>query len=325
MREFLAVARSCIGGVLKGAMRHKNNESPNGDTQSRPVGPAIGGAGVTSQDYWSNYNVLDNRWMSSSEESLKFFEWRVRQYYDYLEYMPVAGLDGKDVLDYGCGPGHDLVGIATYSRPNKLIGIDVSKASLEQARHRLGLHGSTAELHQICENDGLPLEDASIDYVHCSGVLHHVPDPVNVLAEFRRVLRPNGIVRLMVYNYDSIWFHLFSAYLMRFKSPGYRDWDVREIFRISTDTADCPISQAWKPSEIFQLSAVAGFGGRHLGNAVAVRELSILDKRFEAILEVDLEAEHRDFLLALKFDERGVPLFEGVGAGIDGCYELRAT
>jgi len=280
----------------------------------------------TSQEFWSTYNVTEHRRFRDRDESLRYFWWRSEQYFDYLEHMPVEGQDGKVVLDYGCGPGHDLVGFVEYSRPSRIIGMDVSPSSLSEARDRLGLHGAQPELMRIDEGTArLPLPDASIDYVHCSGVLHHVPDALAVLREFRRVLRPGGQSRIMVYNYESVWLHLYAAHMLRSAEPDGSRRTVREAFRRSTDTEDCPISEVWTPAQVSDMAIQAGFACRHLGNAVSVHELVILPRRFDAILNVDLEAEHRRFLLGLSFDRRGVPYQGDRAAGIDGCYLLEAS
>lgn len=277
----------------------------------------------TSQEFWSAYNVTEHRRFRDREESLRYFGWRSEQYFDYLEHMPVKGQDGKVVLDYGCGPGHDLVGFVEYSKPARLIGMDVSAASLREAEERLALHGAQPEMVRISESVArLPLPDASVDYVHCSGVLHHVPDPVGVLKELRRVLRSDGQARIMVYNYESIWLHLHAAHILRFTQPNGRQETVREAFRRSTDTEDCPISEAWAPAQVSDMSAQAGFACRHLGNAVSVHELVILPRRFDAIVSPDLEEAHRRFLLGLTFDRRGLPYWGDKAAGIDACYLL---
>ena len=59
---------------------------------------------------------------ASETESLTYLRWRNDQYFGYLELMPVHSQDGRVVLDFGCGPGHDLVGFATSSKPARLIG-----------------------------------------------------------------------------------------------------------------------------------------------------------------------------------------------------------
>jgi hypothetical protein len=126
----------------------------------------------------------------------------------------------------------------------------------------------------------------------------------------------------MVYNYESVWLHLYAAQMLRFANPSGPRQTVREAFRRSTDTEDCPISEAWKPAQVSDMSTRAGFACRHLGNAVSVHELVILPKRFDAILNADLEEEHRRFLLGLTFDRRGVPYQAEKAAGIDGCFLL---
>jgi SAM-dependent methyltransferase len=291
--------------------------------------PAAGGTGPfstpprTSEEFWAGYNVTSHHRFRDRAESTRYFAWRSEQYFDYLEYMPVAGQDDRVVLDYGCGPGHDLVGFVEYSKPSRLIGMDVSPASLREAEARLALHGASPELIPITESSPrLPLPDASVDYIHCSGVLHHVPDPRRVLREFRRVLRQEGRARLMVYNYESVWLHLYAAHTIRFTRPEGRGLTVREAFRRSTDTEACPISEAWTPDEVAAMCAATGFSCRHLGNAVSVHELAILPQRFDAILNLELEEEHRRFVLDLAFDRRGVPYHGDKAAGIDACYEL---
>jgi SAM-dependent methyltransferase len=276
----------------------------------------------TSADFWTRYNVTGHRAFASAEESLAHFRWRSDQYIDYLRYMPVDGQDNRVVVDYGCGPGHDLVGFAVHSRPARLIGIDVSPASLEQARRRLALHGSRPELLQIGENVRLPLESASVDYIHTSGVLHHVPDPLAVLLEFKRVLRPAGEVRVMVYNADSLWLHLHVAYVVRIVHGLYRDLPVREAFGRFTDGEECPLATVYTPGEFCALAASAGFACRFLGAALAVAELADWPNRCEAIMHPDLEPEHREWLLSLEIDRRGLPTFAGTLAGQDGCYRL---
>jgi GAF domain-containing protein len=124
-----------------------------------------------------------------------------------------------------------------------------------------------------------------------------------------------------------VWLHLYAASIYRLTQPEAQKLTVREAFKCVTDSPACPISHAWTSDDLAAMAQVAGLVSRHIGNAVSVREVAILPQRFNAILDVRLEREHRDFLLGLTFDARGVPYFNGQAAGIDGCYELvhRAT
>ena len=279
--------------------------------------------GTANESYWTSHNVTNHQRFASVEHSLAYFDWRNDQYPGYIDLMPVSGQDGKTVLDFGCGPGHDLVGFGHFSKPAKLIGFDISSSSLNEAKNRLALHRIPASLTHLNEPDErLPLDDRSIDHIHSSGVVHHSQDPAKVLREFRRVLRPAGTCRIMVYNYQSLWLHLYVAYVKCIKEGRYRGLDVRSAFRMTTDGPNCPISRAYKPEEFCRLAEDCGFRCRFLGAAVSLFELGLLRLRFEAAERLELPAEHRKFLLALTLDARGFPRFHDHCAGVDGCYEL---
>lgn len=275
--------------------------------------------------YWSAVNVTQHRRFASAEESLAQLAWRNDQYIGYAELMPVRGFDGLTVLDFGCGPGLDLVGFVTESAPERLIGIDLSRPSLDEAAERLSLHGASAELvHLKGEHEPIPLEDASVDYLHCSGVLHHVSDQRRVLREFRRVLKPDGFGRLMVYHRESVFFHLHVGYLVRLVNGQYADLSIDEAFRRSTDGEHCPISRANRVEDVEQLFREEGFDCRFLGAAISALELVELGQhRWQAVLDARLEREHRSFLVDLELDARGLPTRAGVDAGVDACFEFR--
>ena len=160
------------------------------------------------EQYWNDHNVTLHHQFTTPAELLDFYRRRHEAYPGYIDMMPCHGQDGKVVLDFGCGPGHDLVGFALYSKPARLIGMDVSKTSLGQAQARLRLHGKEVELlHVPYDQEVIPLPSRSVDYIHCSGVLMLIQRPQDTLAEFARVLKPGGEIRCMVYNYNSIWVH----------------------------------------------------------------------------------------------------------------------
>lgn len=276
----------------------------------------------TASEYWTRHNVTAHHAFASAEQSLEYFEWRSEVYPGYLELMPVAGFDGRTVLDFGCGPGHDLVGFAHHSKPARLIGADVSSSSLAEARERLALHGAVVEWLQLVEGAPLPLEDASIDVIHSSGVIHHTPDPPAILREFRRILRPGGHAQVMVYNYDSLHLHLHVAWVLRMVQGRYTDLPLREAFARTTDGEDCPIAEVYRPREFVAMASAAGFDCAFLGAAPSLLELQLLPRRFDAISDRRLPAEHRRFLSALEFDRKGLPMYAGHHAGVDGCYRL---
>lgn len=277
-----------------------------------------------SKEYWIEHNVTLHFEFSTKEESLEYFHWRNDQYFNYIELMPVSGFDGKSVLDYGCGPGHDLIGFGTFSECKRLVGVDLSSSSVLESRSRLALHGINAET-MVLESAiiALPFEDATFDHIHSSGVLHHTPDPLAILKELGRTLKPGGTINVMVYNYDSLWVHLYVAYQRSLVEGLYQGESLRNQFRHSTDGENCPISNCYRPAEWLALCAEAGFEAHFSGTAVSVFELSILDKRVAAIMDRRLSSESRGFLKSLIFDEHAIPKYREHYAGIDACYQLK--
>jgi ubiquinone/menaquinone biosynthesis C-methylase UbiE len=277
------------------------------------------------EDYWTDHNVTEHRVFPSAQASLEDFHWRNAQYFRYIDLMPVARADQLRVLDFGCGPGYDLVGFATQSKLARLVGVDVSRSSLAQARERLALHDAAPELLYHDVNAGpLPFEDGSFDLVHSSGVLHHMPDARAGLRELRRLVKAGGIAQIMVYNYASLWVHLYVAYQRQIvEGIGAAD-EIADAFRASTDGPDCPISRAYRRDEFADLAQEAGFALENFGVAVSAWEMSLLPKRFDDIMDPKLRPESRDFLANLTFDSQGLPSSQGFHAGIDGCYRFRA-
>lgn len=98
------------------------------------------------------------------------------------------------VLDVGTGTGFIAAGLAARAR--HVVGVDSSAAMLTVAAANLaalGL-GNTSLLEGGV--DALPLADDSVDAAVANMVLHHAPDPAQMLTEMARVVRPGGVVAI---------------------------------------------------------------------------------------------------------------------------------
>lgn len=289
-----------------------------------------GPAGVAK--YWTKHTVhLHDRFIASREASLEYFHWRCEQYPGYLDLMPVGGLDHLDVLDFGCGPAHDMVGIGTFSKVKSLTGADVSLSAVEIARRRLSLHEFQPPVSVIAlEPDGhLPCPENSFDYIHCSGVLHHLADLPHSLDELKRVLRPAGRIRVMIYNRESLWYHLYVPYVLQLKTRQFpKNLSIEEAFRASTDGAGCPISSSWTSKEFGRVAENSGLTCEFVGTSISRLELDI-GRRFLTAARIDrrLADDHREFLQRIDWDLTcdSIPTFEGNPAGINLSLELRHT
>jgi ubiquinone/menaquinone biosynthesis C-methylase UbiE len=280
----------------------------------------------TDSEYWTGHNVTAHHGFKDEADSLDFLSWRDEQYFRFKELMPVAGFDGLSILDFGCGPGHDLVGFSLQSKPARLIGVDISPTSLGQAKSRLELHGLSAELHRVdTQKDRIPLEDASVDLVRACGVLQHMAEPETALRELRRVLKPGGRIQILAYNKDSLWRHLYVPYVLQIEEGKYADLSLDDAFTRSTDGPDCPFSRSYTKEEHTAWVEPFGFTLESYGVSVSAWEMMLLPKRFPALMDRRLSQEHRPFLSSLTFDERGLPMSGAYHAGINGCYLFRAS
>ncbi|MFQ5938767.1 MAG: methyltransferase domain-containing protein [Alphaproteobacteria bacterium] len=109
-----------------------------------------------------------------------------------LEIVRGLDLDGKLVLDIGCGVGGPAVVLAR-ERGCRVIGLDVEGPLIARARaraERAGLADRT-DFHTV-EPGPLPLADASVDVVFNKDSGAHIKDKPAFFAETFRVLRPGG-------------------------------------------------------------------------------------------------------------------------------------
>ena len=101
---------------------------------------------------------------------------------------------GEAVLDAGCGAGAYLPHILKRLGPHgRLVGLDFTRAALRIAKRQ-------APAAHVLAGDvqSLPLADASFDVVLSAHMLYHVPDIRAAAAEFRRVVRPGGVLAIVI-------------------------------------------------------------------------------------------------------------------------------
>lgn len=94
------------------------------------------------------------------------------------------------ILDVGCGDGA-LSGLIRRDLGRSVTGVDASPLAIDLAREAFALRGLDGQFKCITGYDtGEP--ENSFDAVVCSDVIEHVQEPLKMLSEIRRVLRPGG-------------------------------------------------------------------------------------------------------------------------------------
>jgi ubiquinone/menaquinone biosynthesis C-methylase UbiE len=98
------------------------------------------------------------------------------------------------ILDVGCGPASITVDFAALVPQGKVIGGDSVTEVLNQARELAKSRGLNNITFQTVDGNNLPFEDGTFDIAFCHQVLQHVKDPIGVLKEMTRVVKPGGII-----------------------------------------------------------------------------------------------------------------------------------
>ena len=122
---------------------------------------------------------------------------------DYTRFVLWPGrsdFKGLRVLDAGCGTGLTAVSIAAAHPEIEVVGIDLSKTSLQHARALARKHGVRDNLELHC----LPIQDIGslgqrFDYIVASGVIHHLDDPLQGARALADILTPSGGIFMMLY------------------------------------------------------------------------------------------------------------------------------
>jgi ubiquinone/menaquinone biosynthesis C-methylase UbiE len=278
----------------------------------------------TSQSFWNENTVSSPKnGFKSIEESMEHLKWRNNQYINSEKNMYFKNTQKKIVLDYGCGPGNGLINIINTSNPKKIYAVDVSEKSIYLAKKRAKLHNLNVSFIKINENEKInSIDDNSIDVIKSDGVLHHIENVDFVLREFKRILKKNGVINLMIYNRDSLWFHLHVNYELMVKKKIFSNSSDEEVFKISTDGFQCPVSYCFSPSKFIEICKKNKFRTKLKNVSISLFELSKVNLIKEAINSEKIKLSSKDFLKQIYFKRR-IPYFRKNIAGINAYYELR--
>jgi SAM-dependent methyltransferase len=108
--------------------------------------------------------------------------------FDDLDVVPFSGIEEGDiVVEVGAGTGNFLA--LFEDRASSLIAIDLTQGMLREARRVF-----PNMVPVMADGAQLPLASRTVDLVSCAQMLHHVWEPLPLLKEMRRVVKPRGRV-----------------------------------------------------------------------------------------------------------------------------------
>jgi len=164
-------------------------------------------------------DVLDHGGYQYSKTTRRSSLYAYKHFYDVV--MTVGCLDGRRVLDLGCGDGTYTARMKDETRALSILGLDPAEAAIESAREtyarsRPGLEFRCARARDLVQ------EGARFDIVVFGLVLHHVADPAREIVDGFRladtilIIEPNGWSPVLKFN------ERFSKYHREHQERSYR-------------------------------------------------------------------------------------------------------
>jgi ubiquinone/menaquinone biosynthesis C-methylase UbiE len=129
--------------------------------------------------------------------------------------------DQGEAVDLGCGAGQLVMEMAQNAPGLQVTGIDLSEEMLANGRvsaQRLGLGGKVD--FRLGNAEEIPFPDQSLDLVVSTASLHHWSEPIRVLNEINRVLKPGGAYYIFDLRRDmALPFYLLIWFATQFVVP----------------------------------------------------------------------------------------------------------
>lgn len=164
-----------------------------------PVGPSS-----TSRQTGIRRRVRDrfDRWALSYDRSwlneLIFFPTLRLCQEEVTRWQLLRGRRPFRLLDVGCGTGTLVNLLAALPEAELLVGLDYSPVMIRHVREKIAQSPHAAKLQAVvAEAEHQPFADESFDVVTCCNSFHHYGHQADVIREFRRILRPDGVLILV--------------------------------------------------------------------------------------------------------------------------------
>jgi 2-polyprenyl-6-hydroxyphenyl methylase/3-demethylubiquinone-9 3-methyltransferase len=170
----------------------------------------------------SKFEELAARWWDPHSEFKPLHEINPLRL-DYID--DIARLNGKKVLDVGCGGG--ILAESMAQRGADVTGIDMGEAPLQVARLHLLESGLEVHYEKIPVERLAAEQPGSFDVVTCMEMLEHVPDPSSVVNACSKLVKPGGHVFFSTLNRNpkSYLFAIIGAeYVLNLLPRGTHDF-----------------------------------------------------------------------------------------------------
>lgn len=197
---------SCFAALTQEAGPATVNEEPGGSLlrcqACRQTYPIIRGIPrfVSTDGYASSFSFEWTRFSTTQLDSARGWSESEERFQQSLGF-PLSELEGKLVLDAGCGMGRFAEVVVKYG--GTVVGLDLSYAVDSAARNLAEYESAHFLQADLCR---IPLREGIFDLIYSLGVLHHTPDPPGVFKKLIPLLKPGGKITVTLYSaYNKIY------------------------------------------------------------------------------------------------------------------------
>jgi ubiquinone/menaquinone biosynthesis C-methylase UbiE len=216
---------------LADRFRARRVESPpSGETPETPIQPV---RTPESQWFWDHYDMAAGQ---------------------IVEAFGAEGLSltDKTVADVGCGDGIMDLGVLHKTRPRELVGFDLNPTDTEYLARRAREESVSDTDWSGLRFEGsapgrIPAPDEAFDFAFSWSAFEHIEQPIPVLREIHRILKPSGAFFLQ------LWPFYFSA-----KGSHLWEWfpeDHHHLQRAESELAEEVLASDKKPPDWTQMMA----------------------------------------------------------------------
>ncbi len=165
------------------------------------------------KDFWNKASCGEELYLHGDSEADAFISQAKKRYELEPYIIPFADFyttKNKKVLEIGVGLGADHQCFAEAGA--NLYGIDLTERAIANTKKRLSLFNLSSVL-TTGDAEKLAFQDNYFDIVYSWGVIHHSPNTPIAVNEIFRVLKPNGVAKIMIYHkYSFVGYMLWLKY-----------------------------------------------------------------------------------------------------------------
>jgi SAM-dependent methyltransferase len=235
-------------------------------------------------DFWNRASCGEDLYLAGQDRA--DYDARAEERYRLEPFIPnfaqFESAKGQRVLEIGVGLGADHQRFSHAGAD--LYGIDLTERAVEHTRRRLALFGLQSNL-SVGDAENLDFPDKTFDLVYSWGVLHHSPNTPKAIAEVHRILKCEGLARIMIYHKWSMvgfmlwlrygllvgkpWRSLRSIYAAHLESPGTKAYSMAEARHLFGAFRSVKIKTVLGHGDLL----TSGVGQRHRGRALTIARM----------------------------------------------------